>query len=350
MKPSVTVDIEPTNRCNAKCHFCPRDATPHQGLMTPEIFSKALDRTVELREMAGVALDTDVKISMCGLGEPLLNPKTPSWVRRVRDEGFECVMSSNGAILDERRGNALLEADLRQININVGDEGEDYEDVYKLPFEKTLQNVLRFKEMAGDQCQVNIVLVDYKRDRKHIGRMVKYWQARGLTDFVFFDIMNRGGALFVDEMQFESYPQLAAARAMFEARGENPVCGAPFIFLFVGYDGNYYLCCSDWTKKVPLGSVFDTSFIGVTKAKLEHVTSREPICKTCNWDPLNRLTEELRAVEAGEADPESIPKMVDELIGTSQAVQAMLQKGQALLDAETPNSNRRGPSIPVNVV
>ena len=113
-----------------------------------------------------------------------------------RDEGFECVMSSNGAILDERRGNALLEADLRQININVGDEGEDYEDVYKLPFEKTLQNVLRFKEMAGDDCQVNIVLVDYKRDRKHIGRMVKYWQAHGLNDFVFFDIMNRGGALF----------------------------------------------------------------------------------------------------------------------------------------------------------
>ena len=38
---TVVVDIEPTNRCNAKCYFCPRDATPHQGLMTPEVFGHA---------------------------------------------------------------------------------------------------------------------------------------------------------------------------------------------------------------------------------------------------------------------------------------------------------------------
>ena len=33
-----SVDIELTNRCNAKCHFCPRDQTPHEGLMSPEVF------------------------------------------------------------------------------------------------------------------------------------------------------------------------------------------------------------------------------------------------------------------------------------------------------------------------
>ena len=38
------LDIEPTNRCNANCYFCPRDQTPHQGLMTTEMFDQALER------------------------------------------------------------------------------------------------------------------------------------------------------------------------------------------------------------------------------------------------------------------------------------------------------------------
>ena len=45
----LSVDIELTNRCNAKCHFCPRDQTPHEGLMSPEVFDQSLLRAVEYR-------------------------------------------------------------------------------------------------------------------------------------------------------------------------------------------------------------------------------------------------------------------------------------------------------------
>ena len=38
--PFLNLDIEPTNRCNANCYFCPRDQTPHQGLMSPEVFAR----------------------------------------------------------------------------------------------------------------------------------------------------------------------------------------------------------------------------------------------------------------------------------------------------------------------
>ena len=95
------VDIEPTNRCNAKCYFCPRDATPHQGLMTPEVFEQSLGRCDELRTKLRALGRPELKISLCGLGEPLLNRHTPSFVRQVRDEGFDCTMSSNAALLDE---------------------------------------------------------------------------------------------------------------------------------------------------------------------------------------------------------------------------------------------------------
>jgi molybdenum cofactor biosynthesis enzyme MoaA len=145
-----SIDIEITNRCNAKCHFCPRDATPHQGLMTREVFDQSLVRAIEYRDLATPALGFEPGISLCGLGEPLLHRDAAAFTRDVRDAGFRCSMSSNGALLDARRGEALLDAGLQQIYINVGDRDEAYEDVYKLPFEKTRDNVAQFVEMAGD--------------------------------------------------------------------------------------------------------------------------------------------------------------------------------------------------------
>jgi MoaA/NifB/PqqE/SkfB family radical SAM enzyme len=308
------VDIEPTNRCNAKCYFCPRDATPHQGLMTRAVFEQSLGRCAELRTKLRALGRPELKISLCGLGEPLLNRDTPSFVRRVREEGFECTMSSNAALLDEPRAHALLEAGLQRIAINVGDKDGDYEEIYKLPFERTRDNVLRFKELAGDACEVIIVLVDHRSDRGHLDAMRKYWGDFGLRAFMEYEIMNRGGALFVDHMQFDEFPQLGEARGLLADRGIEAVCPTPFAYLFIGYDGQYYLCCSDWRKEVPLGSVADASFTDVMVAKLAHARSREPVCKTCNLDPLNKLTEAMRARDAGDADAPD----VDALIGKIQ--------------------------------
>jgi MoaA/NifB/PqqE/SkfB family radical SAM enzyme len=336
----MTVDIEPTNRCNAKCHFCPRDATPHEGLMTPPVFQQTLARAMELRETARELFNSEIKVSFCGLGEPLLNPRTPAWIGEVRDAGFQCVMASNASVLDERRGRALLDAGLQQININVGDEGHDYEEIYRLPFERTRDNVLRFAEMAKGRCEINIVIVDHRRDREHVKAMVKYWQDLGLDRFVFFDVMNRSGALFVDDMQYESYSETAEARRLLAAQDGPAHCIVPFVDLFVGYDGNYYLCCSDWKKEAPVGSVFDSSFVALIHEKLERVTSREPICKTCNWDPVNRVTDVLRAINAGEADESQRDELVADLLGTTQKVMGIVHGAEALRP-HTPMTSRR---------
>src|SRR5436190_6894408 len=127
----LCVDIELTNRCNAKCHFCPRDQTPHEGLMSPEVFEKSLERASEYRDVARELLNATIRVSLCGLGEPLLNKHAPKFVKMVRDAGFDVAISSNGSLLDERRATALLDAGLQTILINAGDEGEEYEDVYR---------------------------------------------------------------------------------------------------------------------------------------------------------------------------------------------------------------------------
>jgi MoaA/NifB/PqqE/SkfB family radical SAM enzyme len=339
-----TVDIEPTNRCNAKCHFCPRDQTPHQGLMTPEVFDQALVRTLEFREEVRGMDDTevkvrfgevvsdmivnDVKVSLCGLGEPLLNRHTPTFVKQIRDAGLSCIMSSNGALLDRARGEALLDAGLQRIMINVGDIDDDYEDVYGLPFEKTRERVTHFARMAEGRCEVWIVLVDYRQDRAHLQEMRSYWQDRGIPLFMEFEVMNRGGALFVDHMQYEQYGELAAAEDALAHVPSDVYCVAPYIGAFVGYDGIYYLCCSDWRKEVGMGDVFERSITDIMRDKFEKVMSREPICKTCNHDPTNRVIDDLRGIAAGEIPDGHQMALIDEMVNLSAAFSTALERLQ----------------------
>jgi MoaA/NifB/PqqE/SkfB family radical SAM enzyme len=339
-----SIDLEVTNRCNASCHFCPRDRTPHQGLMSLETFEQSLIRAQEYRDQVTAAVapePVEVEISLCGLGEPLLNKLTPEFARRVRDAGFSCAVSSNGALLDERRGREIIDAGVRVIYLNIGDIGQAYEDVYKLPFEKTRDNIVRFNELSQGQVEVCIVLVDYKADAAHLKEMRDYWGQYGISTFQEFEIMNRGGSLFVDHMQYETFPEQVEAEQMLRAGGETPLCGAPFAYLFVGYDANYYLCCSDWEKRAPLGSVFDGSFLDVTAAKLAHTIDRQAVCRTCNLDPINKLTETLQGVSAGQIDRSVADEAAESYRTVSRAIADALEQMQpgvrAAIDRPVPS-------------
>ena len=266
----------------------------------------------------------EVTVSLCGLGEPLINKNTVSFVKKVKAAGFRCSMSSNGALLTEDKTHALLDAGLDEIYINISDIDEEYERIYSLPFASTCENITRFAKLAEGKCTPVIILVDHRNDRAHIKAMQAFWRKRGLKKFHDYSVINRGGALFVEHMQFDAYSEMVQARNDLTDGGTQPLCGAPWGFLFIGYDGNYYLCCSDWRKQASLGSVFDHSFLQVTRQKLAMVVSREPVCKTCNHDPINMLTEEIRALNKGEASASEVESLKRSLRKGSQEIDEAL--------------------------
>jgi len=341
--PHVRVDIEPTNRCNASCSFCPRDMTPHVGLMSQDVFSAALAHTERLKELVTTELDLTLGVSLCGLGEPLINPLTPQWIRELRAADLEVSVTSNGALLDQERGDELLEAGLSEIMINVGEQGDDYEEVYGLPWERTRERVVRFAADARDRCNVTIVLVDHRSDPSHIEAQKGFWRGHGLSRFVSYEVMNRGGSLFVDHMQFADYPEQARATSMFAERGGTPPCLAPFVFPFVGYDGYYYLCCSDWKKEAATGHVFEHSFADAIAAKLDHVSTRRAPCETCNIDPLNRLTSELRASSEDLVLEEPPDVLADKLVGWGHQVGEIADVLSAVATNPSPRSQTPTP-------
>lgn len=284
----VVVDVDLSNRCNASCEFCPRDRTPHEGSMRPDVWARALERVVELRD-AGQARGHRVTMSFCGLGEGMLNPHAPDYVASAVAVGFEPAMCANGSLLDERRSRALVDAGLRRIFVNCGDVGEDYERTYGLPFERLRRNLERFQAITGDRCELHVVLVDHQRDPARVARVRRYWEGQGVVHFFRSPMLNRSGSLDVIDMSYPTDPDRPAAVATFDAHGCEPLCAAPLVFPFIGYDGRYYLCSSDWERRGRFGTVFDRSIDEVMADKVRYQRRSDAICRTCNHDPVNRV-------------------------------------------------------------
>ncbi|MCC5954147.1 MAG: radical SAM protein [Acidimicrobiia bacterium] len=296
---ATVVDIELTSRCNASCTFCPRDQTPHHGLIDEDTFTMALRRAVDYRDAVqafGVAnpgyfhtAGGSMWLSFCGMGEPLLHPLVVSYVQRAAEAGLRPIITTNGALLHPEKAEQLMDAGLQSAIINVGEIDAQYEEVYGLPFERTRENVEAFLAAAEGRCFAVIALVDHRDDQSHASRMREYWASRGATAFMPFPLVNRAGSLAVEQQSEAWVGHRDLARKMLERSGSRTGCCVPFLYPFIGYDGHYYLCSSDWRKEVSLGTVFDRSLVDILDDKAAHVCSRTAICEGCTHDPANRL-------------------------------------------------------------
>jgi MoaA/NifB/PqqE/SkfB family radical SAM enzyme len=327
----LTIDIELTNRCNARCAFCPRDAMPEQGFMRHDVFEQSLARAVEFQTLARhLPSPLDPTVVFCGTGEPLLHGKIAQYVRRVREAGLPCEVSTNGSLLSRDRALALLEAGLQWIHVNISDLGADYDRVYDLPFTRTRENVERFIALARGRCVVWIIVVDHQCDETHLRAVEAYWRARGVDHVVRYGLINRGGSL-----------RLAAAAGPAPDPGDRSgepelrlICPAPFFNLFVGWDGRYYLCSHDWQKEVPFGDVFETSFAEITAAKLASVRSRKPVCVRCTVDPANLLRRRHQVADPTLSNP--LGMSVEELVFNDAVARELARDVMAAAPSAAP--------------
>jgi MoaA/NifB/PqqE/SkfB family radical SAM enzyme len=347
------VDVELTNLCGANCSFCPRDATPHQGTMRPEIFAKALERVIEYRRqrdfaiaLRGVEPTTQPAVSFCGLGDQVLNRHLSDYISAAHDSDLGVVVNTNAQRLDRTNSQALLDAGVDIVMVNGGEIGERYEEVYELPFEQTERNVRGFLDLAEDPKQLCITLVEHDHDPERVAAVRAHWEALGVHRFRHLELINRGGTLEHTHPDYATHPHAAAARRLLSA--DDALCAAPSLFPFIAYDGRYLLCGSDWEREVVLPTIFELSILEVLAHKDRVLMAGCDVCDGCNHHPHNRVADMVGAVHADEATPDELDELVTHLRDSSAFVRRTYEGLPEPSEPRRETANRR--LIPVRVL
>ena len=136
----VCVYLETTNRCNLLCTTCPRtyEELEPPADMAWDLFVKIVDQVPDLSRAV-----------LHGVGEPMLVKHLPKMVRYLKDRGTYVLFNTNGTVLNEKNGRALIEAGLDELRVSLDAanaksflavRGKDY-------FGRILKNVRAFRAL-----------------------------------------------------------------------------------------------------------------------------------------------------------------------------------------------------------
>jgi MoaA/NifB/PqqE/SkfB family radical SAM enzyme len=106
----VCVYLETTNRCNLLCTTCPRtyEELEPPADMSWQLFTKIVDQLPDLERAV-----------LHGVGEPMLVKNLPEMVSYLKDRGVFVLFNTNGTVLNEKNGRALMTAELDELRVSL---------------------------------------------------------------------------------------------------------------------------------------------------------------------------------------------------------------------------------------
>jgi radical SAM protein with 4Fe4S-binding SPASM domain len=211
-RPPVCAYLEVTNRCNLLCTTCPRtyEELEPPADMSLDLFTSIVD---QLPDLARAVLH--------GVGEPMLVPNLPRMVKYLKERGVYVLFNTNGTVLSERNGRALIDAGLDELRVSLDASnresfkairGRDY-------FGRIVRNVRAFRELQEREGharpQVSVWLTGLKETVEQLPAFVKVAAEIGVKEvylqrLVFFTESAIGMAR-PDQALFERLTQEEAA-------------------------------------------------------------------------------------------------------------------------------------------
>jgi MoaA/NifB/PqqE/SkfB family radical SAM enzyme len=106
----VCLYLETTNRCNLLCTTCPRtyEELEPPADMSWELFTRIVDQLPAIERAV-----------LHGVGEPMLVKNLPKMVRYLKDRGTYVLFNTNGTLLNEKNGRALIDAGLDELRVSL---------------------------------------------------------------------------------------------------------------------------------------------------------------------------------------------------------------------------------------
>ena len=264
--------LESTNRCNERCDQCPRT---HLG--------READKDLTLAELRSITDQVPGlrRAVLHGLGEPLMNPELPRMVAHLRSQQVHVLFNTNALLLDERRGRALIEADLNELRVSLdGATPATYARVRGVnarALPHIVRNLKRFtalqQELGAARPVASLWFTAMRENIVELPRVVEIAAETGVPEvyvqrFIYFGagLAREDQAIYARAHEHEQ-ALISAAEARcrelgirfratgattpveYLARGEHAsprpwsACHRPYTLAYITAHGNVYSCC-----------------------------------------------------------------------------------------------------------
>ena len=224
-KAPVCLYLETTNRCNLLCTTCPRtyEELEPPADMSWELFTSIVDQLPNIERAV-----------LHGVGEPMLVKNLPRMVRYLKDRGTYVLFNTNGTLLNDRNGRALIEAGLDELRVSLdAANAKSYRAIRgKDFFARILRNVRAFRALqereGRDRPRVSAWLTGLKETIPELPAFVKVAAEIGVKEvylqrLVFFESESIGHArpdqALYERMTREEAGHLEEAAAIARALG-----------------------------------------------------------------------------------------------------------------------------------
>jgi radical SAM protein with 4Fe4S-binding SPASM domain len=177
----AALQVEITAACNLRCTMCLVSYRPPvnklAGAMTPALFGRVLDEVPTLR-----------RLTMQGLGEPLLSPYLLDQVRAAKARGLAVGFNSNATLLTRRRADDLVAARLDWLHVSLdGAAADTYESIRDgASFETVTRNLaglVEAKRAAGSNTPwIRVVFVAMRRNVAELPELIALLAGIGVDE------------------------------------------------------------------------------------------------------------------------------------------------------------------------
>lgn len=249
------IRIGPTNRCTARCYYCPREYIHEKGsgYMGWELFKSIIDQAVQGKSK---------KISFALFGEPLLHPRIIDMLEYAKHAGLNLGLSTNGIILTKELADKIVGLNLETFECSLdGFTRKEFvagKQVDK--YEEAKNNLLYLFKQAREkksQTVYNVHFVDIG-NVSFINKLkfIKYWSRelkglKSMTSF-YYEPHNWAGTRehlsgrmgVIDRV----LNKLSFKKPCMYIKGMN-----------INYNGDVYVCTNDPTEKAVIGNMKEKS-------------------------------------------------------------------------------------------
>ena len=266
------VYVEITNICNLSCSFC-HGHKREMRMMSGDEFSLILDKLKGKTRFIYYHL----------MGEPLINPELPEFIKTAKERGFKSIITTNGTLL-QKCGDALINSGVHKVSISV----HSFEEGDAAGFNRYMAEITSFAEKASG-AGVIVVL-----------RLWNKGYDNGLNDKVFEYLKrnikgewaeNTRGIRIHDKLHLEwgerfEWPDMDASE------GDDSVyCYGLKDHFGILCDGTVVPCCMDSDGVIDLGNIFSDNpddILNSPRAKaivsgFEKRCASEKLCRKCGY-------------------------------------------------------------------